>query len=220
MDGSDAYINPLEQEVTPVEFVNLGTLADDMIYRLPGCADVMVRRTLQSVFREFCTVTWAMRATVKIPLIAGERSYRIIIPSQTYILNVVGVWRGETRHPMTGGRDYSIVTGSPVTLHLPSAPIQEEQDEGVLIEVEVALVPTRGSEDVPMWFADRYSDALISGAMFRLLAMEGRPWSDKAQAAMESIAWQNALSSASVKSISGSQSGGIRLDAVNYGGML
>jgi hypothetical protein len=210
------YINPLEEEVSPTDFVNLGSLAEDMVYRLPGCADLMIRKTLQAVYREFCEMTWALRSVSTNELVEGEASYRIIVPSQTYVFRVVKVKKGNSI--LAEGTQFTAMTGQPIRIVLSSVP--SSSDTGVLLETEVVCVPTRGSEDVPVWFSDMYGSALVSGALFRLFAMESKPWTDVSQAKLEGIMWQNSLNDATAKSISGSQIGNKQLNAINFEGML
>lgn len=210
------YINPLDVEVSALDFVNLGSFAEDMVYRLPGCSDLMIRKTLQIVYRDFCETTWALKATSKVELVEGIVSYRIIIPSQTYVYRVISVKRGG--HVISQRNHFSAVTGHPVTVVLAQEPASS--DTGVVLETEVVCVPTRGSEDLPSWFSDMYGSAIVSGALFRLFSMGKKPWSDGTQANTEGIAWQNALNDASAKSIEGSQVGNGKLNAINFEGML
>ena len=53
MNDERNYINPLEEEVSASDFVNLGSLAEDMVYLLPGCADLMIRKTLPDCIPRF-----------------------------------------------------------------------------------------------------------------------------------------------------------------------
>ena len=210
------YINPLSEEVEASEFMNLGSLAEDMVYRLPGCADVMIRKTLQNVYREFCKITWALRSTTVSELVKGTSKYNVIIPSQSTVLRVVKVKKGTS--VLQEGTQYRALVGSPAKIELLSVPT--DCDEGVELSVESVCVPTRGAEDVPNWFEAMYGDALVSGALFVLFAMSGKPWTDESQAKMEGIKWRDALSDASAKSITSSQIGNKEINCINYGGML
>ena len=213
---SDVYVNPLTIEVSPNDYQNLGSLSEDMVYRLPGCADLMIRKTLQNVFREFCLTTWALRGTSEHAIVADQASYNIVIPSSTYIHRIVSVYKGTSL--LVENVDYTALTGTPAKVVLKSVPTSA--DSAVVLKVETVCVPTRGSEDVPTWFSEMYGDALISGALYKLFAMDGKPWADTSQAKLEGIAWQNAINEASSKSISGSQVSGKELNAINYGGMI
>lgn len=210
------YSNPLEEEAAPDDFVNLGSLADDMVYRLPGCSDLMIRKTLQQVYAEFCLQTWALRATTSITPVVAQREYRLVIPSQTYIFRVVAVKRNKSQ--LKEVRDYTALTGTPARIVLTRAP--EVVSAGDEILVETVCVPTRGAEDVPTWFSTMYGAAIVSGSLFKLFAMSGKAWSDPAQAQVEAIAYQNAMSDASLKGIAGSQIHGAEHNVINYGGML
>lgn len=99
--------------------------------------------------------------------------------------------------------------------------VPTDSNAGVELTVETVCVPTRGSEDLPTWFSTMYGGALVNGALFRLMAMSDKPWTDKDQAKIEGIEWQNALNDASAKSIAGSsQVGNEKIDTINYGGMI
>ena len=43
------------------EFDSVPSLAEDMVYLLPGCDAVLIRKMLQSAYRDFCRRSAALR---------------------------------------------------------------------------------------------------------------------------------------------------------------
>ena len=54
--------NTFQSEVEPPELESLADLSENVVYRLNGCDDLTVRKTLQEVAREFVRETQALTA--------------------------------------------------------------------------------------------------------------------------------------------------------------
>ena len=83
-DGELAYTNPVSDAAAttpadPVENKNLGSLADDIIYRVPGCSDLMVRKLLQATWRDFAERACVMKHDFAAALVAGQKDYALDI---------------------------------------------------------------------------------------------------------------------------------------------
>jgi hypothetical protein len=59
------------------EFDSVPTLAENMVYLLPGCDPLLVRKMLQQSYRDFCRRSAALRTWRRIPLVPGERAYPV-----------------------------------------------------------------------------------------------------------------------------------------------
>ena len=59
--------NSFQQEQDPPEFEKVSELAENLVYRLPGCTDLMIRKAIRSVFRDFCRETFDTVAALDYP---------------------------------------------------------------------------------------------------------------------------------------------------------
>jgi len=50
------------------EFDSVPSLAEDMVYLLPGCDSVLIRKTLQATYRDFCSRSAALRTWRRVAL--------------------------------------------------------------------------------------------------------------------------------------------------------
>ena len=186
----------------PVE--SIASLAEDMVYRLPGCGDLMVRKTLQNAYREFCQKTDCLVFTDRITLKPSVTDYEV---SQ----NPCGIVECVRKAKIEGdprflvlNREYFTLDDLPPKIRvseslLPSS--EESEDDYPVLDAECVIVPPMGGECAPLWFLQRYGHAVVSGAMYRLFSMTGKPWSDAAQAQQEAIRYENALTEAKARSL-------------------
>jgi hypothetical protein len=70
--------------------------------------------------------------------------------------------------------------------------------------VEAVEVPHLNEERAPREFIRRYGDALVDGALARMMSMSKRAWTDAEQARQHGIAYENAISEARVRAANGS----------------
>lgn len=218
------YVDALDENATPVAVRDLGSLADDMVYRLPGCDDVMVRKTLQAACREFCEKTAALRFRIPVPFEPGRRAYPVVAPFDCHVKAVRDMrffheWTETTalgneverRVLLPADRKWRVDPG-PVVVFA-GAIAEEDLASRTGFVAEVDCVPGLNCEDLPEPFLDRHGAAIVSGALARLFAMQNRPWSDPAQAAGEKLAFERAANEAAYFAL-----GPRGADAVNYGG--
>lgn len=212
------------EDAQPLQVVNLGSLADNMVYQLPGCSDLMIRKTLQSVYREFCETAASLRMKAAFDIEDGVSIYTLQPVYSCIVDSVCKVWIGD--RVLKAGRDFELVDGDLVRIILPVGVVSgiaglPEADRPSL-EAECVLVPTINSEECPTWFMQKYGTALVSGALYRLFSMTNRSWSDTAQAAREFNSYQNAVnrSRLSICSNDGSVSGSGEVDIINREGMV
>ena len=215
---TDLGINAQELQIA-----NLGSLAENMVFDLPGCADMMVRKKLQEVFAEFCHKTNALLFNAVVPLKHGVAKYALNAPFNCIVESVVRVANGNRL--LRVWRDYTLSDGCPVHVVLPDGfteNIAHFPPEMKTLACRCVLVPRLNSEECPDWFLQKYGYAIRAGAMARLKEMGGRPWADNSQATREMITYTNAMNEACVASASadGSVSGTREIDCFNYGGMI
>ena len=213
------------------EFDSVPSLAEDMVYLLPGCDSVLIRKTLQASYRDFCKRGAALRTWRKIPLEHGHFHYPVAPVFSGEIDCVTQVLWAHSRVPVRGWR----VSGdSPAMLEIPrhfsrhyvdeTLPnivwVQERENVGAqpvevpngdderrffcaAVMVEAVEIPHIGEERAPREFLQRYGDALVDGALARLFSMTAKPWTDAEQARQRGIAYANALSEARQRSMCG-----------------
>lgn len=168
------------------EYESLAQLADNLVYRLPGCADEMVRRALQEVYRDFCRRSCCLR---------GRRLYDVprhgdpLIVLPTYretTIDCVSFVKlsGRTLKP---GRDWNF---DGRVVHLRHTMPTNRFDR---FEAETVEFPVFGSEHPPFGFIRNHGDSVCSGVLARLMSMQGKAWADANEAVIEQRKYENAL---------------------------
>lgn len=213
--------NSFQQEQETPELEMLSELAENLVFRLRGCDDVMIRKTLQEVYREFCRETKCLTAERMIEIVPGQLDYPLVAVLGEVVTDVRTVAIGIQR--LSPGFDYSTYGAGRLVLHLsprwippPPPPVPEgmivpasvpgEQPPSIpLAERLIHLapvfarivqeeVPALNSEKVPRGMIELHGDAICSGVLARLFAMTDRAWSDPQQAAIERANYEGAKS--------------------------
>lgn len=192
----------IEQEKP--EFALISELAENLVLRLPRCEDVMIRKAIQDVFRDFCRETKCLTAERLVQIEPGCAEYPLFPMFGGCVMDVRTVAIGPCR--LRRKMDYSTYGTSPLVLvlmpHFVGCPTPPEdwvhQNPAVchprMMRVRQEEMPSLNSEKVPCGFIERYGEAICSGVMFRLCSMSGRSWSDANLAALERINYENAKS--------------------------
>ena len=189
------------------EFDSVPSLAENAVWRLPGCDDTVLRKTLQEIYRDFCKRSAALRTWRKINLEPHTAHYMVAPILSGEIDCVTRVLR-DGLYPLRQRCEWS-VSGNPPFIDLPFAKRIVASDTAVedvppeFVLVEAVEIPHIGEERAPKAFLRRYGDAIVDGALFRLMSMTNRPWSDPEQARQHGIAYSNALSEARLRSANG-----------------
>jgi hypothetical protein len=184
---------PLAVQSQPISLTNLGSLASEMVYRLPGCADLMIRKELQHAAIDFCRRSGAF--IVEIEALFDENDVAAL--DVTYSAFVKNVLSARIGNVMLRPESYRVTPGDPPFLTLmENMFLPADEQESVV--VEASLVPKSGCEDFPDDFLNRYGTGIVHGAMFRLHSMRGRPWADPTHATLEATEYQNALNDAAL----------------------
>lgn len=209
------------------EFDSVPSLAEDMVYLLPGCDSVLIRKTLQATYRDFCRRSAALRTWRQVEAEPHVRMCPVVPVLSGEIDCVTRVLFGHSRREVHDWR----VAGDPPMLELPrvcerylldESPgvvwVQDKPNVGALpvvvddgehrivrvhLWVEAVEVPHLNEERAPKAFLRRYGDAIVDGALARLFSMSNRSWTDGEQARQHGIAYANALSEARLRSNAG-----------------
>jgi len=213
--------NSFQQEQEIPELEMLSELAENLVFRLRGCDDVMIRKTLQEVYREFCRETKCLTAERMIEIVPGQFNYPLVPVLGEVVTDVRAVAIGTQR--LSPGFDYSTQWVGRLMLHLsprwipppppivldgmivpvsvpgeqpPSVPLAERHIHAAPVFARAVQeeVPALNSEKVPRFFIALHGEAICSGVLARLFAMTGRAWSDPQQAAIERANYEGAKS--------------------------
>ena len=211
--------NSFETERETPEYGSIAELASNIVYRLPGCADEMVRRALRDSYGDFCRLSNALKTERIIPILPRRDRCPITpLTPDCVIESISGVWYHGVR--LAEGVDYSVSLGTTPCIILGRYMVPKEEKPGHEIRVVCIEQPKSGSERAPKWFIRKYGDAICAGALVKLFGMTGRPWSDAMQMRMEHVRWDNAVSGARMAVMSGSAFGNGRIDTVDTSGLL
>lgn len=176
-----------DNELEAPEMEALANLAENLIYRLPGIADVMVRKTIQEVYRDFCRRSCCLHGRRHLKIGHDCEGKVLFAPLYGGMVDLV------TDVCINGHRLYDTdYVNRGGTVHLPRRFVPSAFDV-YDIDALVVEIPAMSSENVPSWFVQRHGDSICSGVLARLMSMTGKPWSDPAQAQIERVAYENAV---------------------------
>ena len=212
-------MNSFQEERDTPEYATIAELAENVVYRVPGCDDETVRRALRDSYGEFCRLANALVTEQEIDLEPGECDYPI--PNRTPDCRVECVrFVRFHRRVLTEGRDYRISAGVPpiMTVHDLFLPANDGEKRSIV--VSCLEMPNHGSERVPRWFVRKYGEAIVAGALVKLFSMSGRAWADQVQARIELGKWEGYVASARLGSVNGSPFGNGHVDAVDTSDLL
>lgn len=218
--------NSFQQEQEAPELEMISELAENLVFRLPRCEEVMIRKTIQEVFREFCRETKCLTAECMIDIEPGRCDYPLFPVFGGVVTNVRAVAIGPQL--LKQGWDYSTHGATPLVLHFsprwvpclppqnpagmilpvavpgenpPDVPLAQAHihTESVCARIVQEEMPSMNSEKAPRGFIELYGEAICSGVMARLCSMSGRSWSDPQIAAIERVNYENAKSEERMK---------------------
>lgn len=215
----------------------LASLVEELAWRLPGCTELEIRKTLQRVARDFCERTNCWQVVAEFPPEPDPSGiYRCPVPDGAEVVRVrenrhwIG-WgdrvrglfprlppppppdRAEGGAPEAASQSgwIGIPGPRPGFLPPPDRPVVPFLQRPMAPRPVLALAPRVGSEAVPPEIVGRHAGALASGAMAELCSMTGRPWSDPNVAAIEARKYDAAVGAATVNSISHLRPAGVPL---------
>ncbi len=188
--------NSFQEEQEKPEFASLATLAEGLVYRLPGCDDLMIRKTIREVYREFCDETKCLCGQREIELQSGVTEYPVA-PLFGGVVDEIRYVFGGHRY-LRVWRDYQPRAGVVASIALRNW-VPNKQDDGKTLFVEAVELPRLESERCPYWFINKHGDAIQNGVLSRLCAMTGRAWTDASIASSSLIRYENAKSEMRMK---------------------
>lgn len=227
------YKNPFNEEAEGIEIKHLGDLAGEMVYRLPGCSALMIRKELQQSWYEFASRTGILRFPMKMALVEGKRKYGLTAPCPAAISRVSGFMLAMEdadgvhphRYEWAWHRIGYANNGEHATVLLDFNIDADflKTDNRLLCKLECR--PLVATEDIPAPMYARWGHAIVAGAMAHLCALNtnkynyqvagNRPWADPALAQQSQIEFENAINEASLDTMRDPRG---NINAVNWEG--
>lgn len=180
-------MNSFNEERDTAEYDSLMSLADLIVIRLPGCDDELIRKFIPLTYRDFVKRSCVLKSKQTIELENGRISYHLC--PQILGCDVDCIVCVSINYYKLCASEYAHVNDS---INVNSRILPNKGEKQVMV-VDCLEVPRLGEEIAPSWFIRKYGDAIVSGVLMNLMRMSGKAWSDPQQAAVEAIAYENAL---------------------------
>lgn len=186
-------------------------LPEVMPHVSPGCPEIIVINDIRNACIEFCEKTnwWIHEELEPLHTIANESDYEIDTLPQVDIANVLNVkhnkialspvtapwleentpnWKEEPAS--TQAAYYQVLHGDVVSLRLHPKPSESKID---VVEVLASLKPTRDSTHIDKKIYRLFLEDIAAGAKARLLAMQGKDWTNPGEAARQRAVFRKAI---------------------------
>jgi len=184
---------------------------------LPSCPEPLILQALRKKTRQFCQDTDTWREQLQdIALVAGQRDYVLNSSFDAEIRKIV-----EVRIRQSPAADYdgilvdhgryvfhgelsqrSGVNLSPNTLTFDATFIPSYNVVGGLM-VKVSLAPFLMAGQIDQDFLQKWCEAIIGGAMFYLMTMKGKKWTDPQKAGLYLVDYNKGISRARRENVVG-----------------
>lgn len=171
-----------------------------------GAAQPLAIQSLLDAAIQFCEETGVVRVTTS-PVLTriGQATYDVGLASQTELSRVLKVWVGgslvyaspeamtdkvqgvstEVQNDTGTIREVHVIEPGTITL------VGPPDKDDLQIVVRAATRPTRSAKQVDDELFNRWCDAIVSGAIYRMASIPGQPFSDMSQAQHAlSMFWQ------------------------------
>lgn len=154
---------------------------EDMKLHLPETVGSgLIKRQLQIAMRRFCQTTLIWRFVFEdLPIVAGQREYRLPNLDDTDVVRVIDVYG------ITGDREYlltrreAIQAGSYDGFYEPEAGLivfNQLPKETQHLRCSVALMPARKTERIPEAIYEEWKEGIEARAFQRIYMMPDKPW--------------------------------------------
>ena len=165
------------------------SLVKDVLPYVPGCPDSLIQTNIRSAAIELCEKSKAFTFDLDpITTISGEYEYEFDQPSGTEVHQILwATYDGNDLDPISPRSlelnypDWRDKTGTP-TVYLQKTVntfwLVPVPNDGKELLVNVALNPTRTTNNIDTEFSNTYRDGIIYGTIFRLLRIPQKEWTD------------------------------------------
>lgn len=211
-------------------------LIDDILPQLlidaPECPDPVAARALIQSAGEFCrdTMVWNIFPD-PVPLVDEQAVYTIVVPAGSRAVAVMAAW--------VNGRELKPKTLAEISRTLPgwqtatgSEPVlfnsQQGEDSvrvfpiplqaaGAPLLMRVAVEPTDAATELPDTLMAPYGEAVIQGALARLMLQPRKPWSNPDLGAFNGTRFASAKTEARIKVLHDGAPGSLRVAPRTFG---
>lgn len=184
----------------------MATLTSFLPYVLPhvtGCPDPLAEQAVRSACIEFCEETLLVQEVSTQSSIASQQDYDIDVPTDMILVRVTGVFYGDTwldpssiENIRSGVALRGAVGTATQTLATPTVYFQKTPNATTIslypvpdtalangLAIRAAFAPSRSATTVPDLLYDFWVEEIAAGAIARLKAIPGQPFSDPATVA-------------------------------------
>ncbi len=165
------------------------SLIKDILPYAPGCPDSLIETNIRSATIELCEKSRAFTFDLDpITTISGVYEYEFDQPSGTEVHQILwATYDGHDLDPISprslelnypdwrdrGGTPTVYLQKTPNTFWLVPVP-----NSGKELLMNVALKPTRTTNNIDTAFSNTYRDAILYGTVYRLLRIPQKDWTD------------------------------------------
>lgn len=203
-------------------------LLPSIIPMVPACSDTLIENSIRSAVVELCEKSEVYQTEQVIASTSGVYDYTLTAPADTAIEKILSIqYNGVDLEPITpaildqrlpkwrtepGVPQYYIKTSSN-TVRIAPAPSTGSADALLL---RLILKPTHTSTGCDDDVMNDYRDTIVNGALFRLLRLPSKDWTDYSAASVYGSLFTEQLTDAERRARS-ANTGVAR--KVNYGGI-
>lgn len=209
--------------------ISYETLLPDVLPHVDGCLDSTAEKSIRSAVIELCEKAGVYRKELDAITAVGNRyEYDFDAPSGTTVHRIEWVtYKGNELEPITSSlleqriKNWRAETGEPAYYVQQSsssfflAPVPASTTTGA-IQVRAVLKPTHTSSACDSDVMNNFRDTIINGALFRLLRMPAKIWTDMSAAGVYGSLFNEGITRAE-QDARGANVGVSR--KVNYGGI-
>lgn len=172
--------------------------------RVMGCPNPLADAELRNASREFFEKTRAWRQWLDwFTTFEGVRQYDIDVPVDTQVVRIEQATKDAS--PMSVDAAF-ILPKDPATHAVSGGGLSSadrttiilgaDTTTGSVIQLQCSLQPSEQATGIPDHLAAQYTDAIVSGALFRIRTLAGQPFTDVSSAALDLAKFEDAISSA------------------------
>lgn len=179
--------------------MNVTDLIPFILPETPGCPDALIKQNLVLSAIAFCvdTLAWC-EIQDSLIVIDGQSELDVEVPTGARIVTVKDIWAANRRlRPVTMSQLFELIPnwqdarGSEPTYYNASTDWQTIRifpiplgANRARLRMSAAYAPTLAATTLPDEIVTKYHDGIVGGAKARLMAMQGKAWSNLQGAAV------------------------------------
>ena len=202
---------------------NLKDIIPDVRTHLSGSAEIMVLQYLRRAAKQFCqdSLIWEhlMGSKVIGDNTLQEEPYTIVlpetgddpdftIPANSYI-NSISKIQLDDEEVDIDNYGYDIVNQ---TLSIRPRTVDNQQT----LKIYAVLEPTKGTNIIPDFLLERWGEGIADYAIWEMMSMSGREWSDRSMASTYKMKYESRVSEAKVAKGRKGTNQAIRLEPIPF----